>query len=395
MRSRIDTSTDDDDRADRLALRRMTATVLGVFGVGAAVQAVYVLGLAVDAEGPAQAPAGGLAQRLTVNLLAVVACLVLLRLVHVHRRHGGRRALAVGGLAALVATMRVALQGLLGVHDPHTPWTLLAEAGSGTLAAAVAVTIGLVHVADRRGVREAERQRVAQEQRAAEVLSALQREELVFRREVAEGLHGTVQQDLVLLAARCRDLEGALVGDPGLAAQAGRLRTDLDLLRERGVRDLSRLLYPAGLELGAVPAIRMLLHRVPESVGTRLEATPAARAVDDPMRGGMPTDRRVLVVRVVEEAVTNAIRHGAADSIEVSLDTVTHGDGSTGLRVVVDDDGGGPPESPDLQGIARLAERLGGMGGSVRLVPRQAGGTRLEALIPVAPGSPPVVGTST
>ena len=93
------------------------------------------------------------------------------------------------------------------------------------------------------------------------------------------------------------------------------MRAELDEAREIDVRQMSRLLYPDRLELGLVPALRALLGRLPASIATRLTVSDAVRSFDDPTGSRLTVSERLLAVRVVEEAVSNALKHGPATSI--------------------------------------------------------------------------------
>lgn len=77
------------------------------------------------------------------------------------------------------------------------------------------------------------------------------------------------------------------------------------------------------------------------------------------------------VVRAVEEAVRNAVRHADATRVVVRLE------GSTALRVVVEDDGKGLPEGPGRRsGMQHLETRAKALGLSMR-VESGATGTRI------------------
>lgn len=85
------------------------------------------------------------------------------------------------------------------------------------------------------------------------------------------------------------------------------------------------------------------------------------------------------LLRVVQEGVTNALKHSAAREVCIRL---TESDGN--LCLAVQDDGGRPrgglPEG-GRQGLRGLRERLEALGGSLRADPTEAG-FRLEARLP-------------
>ena len=82
----------------------------------------------------------------------------------------------------------------------------------------------------------------------------------------------------------------------------------------------------------------------------------------------------MAVGRVVEEAISNAIRHGGASHIDISV--ASESDGS--VRVVVDDDGRGPGGGVPGIGTAYLQQASAGRW-SLKPLPR---GSRLEVLVP-------------
>ena len=90
-------------------------------------------------------------------------------------------------------------------------------------------------------------------------LRALEDEEVRVRREVAEGLHGSLQQRLVLIVARLdRAIEafGSGFGSDADVLALREVRAQIEDVREGDVRETSRMLYPESLEIGMVPAVR-------------------------------------------------------------------------------------------------------------------------------------------
>jgi signal transduction histidine kinase len=85
------------------------------------------------------------------------------------------------------------------------------------------------------------------------------------------------------------------------------------------------------------------------------------------------------LTRVVREAVGNAIRHGDATSVTITLT------GSEGVRLTVEDNGKGlPAEAPNERGfgLVSMCERAEALGGTLGLSPGREGGLRLEVRIP-------------
>ena len=183
-----------------------------------------------------------------------------------------------------------------------------------------------------------------------------------------------------------RDLHDGL--GPALAGLTLKLDTarnrlgDDALLREmRGdvqatIVDVRRLvdgLRPVSLdELGLVGSLQRLVDRAPpEGPDVRLVADDAdspAAAVE------------VAAYRIVQEALTNVLRHAGARECEVSVQ------GRNGHLVVsVADDGAGSFRVGDGSGLETMRERAEELGGTLELLPRPGGGTVVRAVLPRNP----------
>ncbi|MCC7194267.1 MAG: sensor histidine kinase [Gemmatimonadaceae bacterium] len=150
----------------------------------------------------------------------------------------------------------------------------------------------------------------------------------------------------------------------------------------QGVRRVTRDLRPALLDdLGLLPALRSLVGEFVEQ--QRLRVTFDAPQ-DLPV---MPSDAEVAVYRAVQEALTNVSRHasGAAARVRVAAD-------ANALRVEVSDDGPGLAAPDTLAradaeghlGITGMRERIGALGGDLRVESTPGRGLRLSITIPVA-----------
>ena len=101
----------------------------------------------------------------------------------------------------------------------------------------------------------------------------------------------------------------------------------------------------------------------------------------------MPDGVVLAGYRVVQEALTNVVKHAAGSSATVRVDY-----GSAHLSIEVTDTGGTRPPSADAgsgRGLIGLRERLALYGGTLDAGPRIRGGYRLEAVIPLAPAASP------
>jgi signal transduction histidine kinase len=97
-------------------------------------------------------------------------------------------------------------------------------------------------------------------------------------------------------------------------------------------------------------------------------------------RRSMPAGAELTAYRVVQEALTNVLKHaGPAAAATVRLHWT-----AGGLQLQIDDDGRGAGADPSGggQGITGMAERLALYDGTVEAGPRTGGGFRVAAFIP-------------
>lgn len=371
-----------DARQDRRVLWVTAAAVAGSFGVAAAVQATYIYAVIAPSWSGVQAWT-----RVATNLVTVAVFVLVLAVWRQHLRSSPRD-LVMGIVlsAAVCAAIRVVAQVTLGVYPHLTRDTSIAELATGFGVGVISATFATWAMVSGRRLRA---QAWTSQQLAVEralALRALEDEEVRVRRDVAEGLHASVQQRLVLAVAQVAEVGRRVragTAAPRDAELLDEVCTTLDQVREQDVRGMSRLLYPDQLEVGLVPAVRALLRRVPSSVATRLDVEPAVREMDDPVSPALAPTERLLAVRVVEEGIGNALRHGNPSRL-----TITLGLEGGQLAIGVDDDGGGVPPNAQRSGTNRLAERLAVVGGTLELVGLDGAGTRLTGRVPVAGAEP-------
>jgi len=103
---------------------------------------------------------------------------------------------------------------------------------------------------------------------------------------------------------------------------------------------------------------------------------------DIPDLDSFPPEAALHVLRIIQEAVTNTLRHANADSVEVRISSV--GDGPRRLRVSIRDDGNGLPTGMTSggRGIGNMksrAEELGGVLG----IEDTSSGTKINLEVPI------------
>jgi signal transduction histidine kinase len=95
-------------------------------------------------------------------------------------------------------------------------------------------------------------------------------------------------------------------------------------------------------------------------------------------RGPLPAEVDLSAFRIIQEAVTNVVRHAGADHCRVLIDH-----GCADLSIEVTDDGRGGVAAPPGYGIAGMRERAALLGGQLAAGPRPCGGFQVTARLPV------------
>ena len=142
------------------------------------------------------------------------------------------------------------------------------------------------------------------------------------RRRIARDLHDGLAQDLAFIAARVRALER----DPAAVVRLDQLTSAADRALDDSRAAIAALIRPLDEPLDV--GLARNATEVAEWLGARAELDL------EPGIEVSPTTREALV-RIVREAVTNAVRHGRASRIAVSLSR------SDRLTVTVADNGCG------------------------------------------------------
>jgi signal transduction histidine kinase len=91
----------------------------------------------------------------------------------------------------------------------------------------------------------------------------------------------------------------------------------------------------------------------------------------------LSTDLEATAYAVVQEALTNVLRHADATAVDLRIDR----DGDT-LVVSVTDDGSGGPVQDEGMGISGMRTRIESAGGTLSVGPRPQGGFEVRAVLP-------------
>ena len=201
------------------------------------------------------------------------------------------------------------------------------------------------------------------------------------RLRVAQDLHDVLAHDISMINVQAGVALHLIEDQPEQARTAlaaikeaskdalGELRSVLAFLRDDG--DGHR---PEGPRLDDLDALVSRARAAGIDVGLRLEGEPRRLAPEVDW----------AAYRVVQEALTNVIRHAGAASALVVL---VYGAEALEIEVADDGDGTGDHGVGTGRGIAGMTERLAVLGGTLDAGPRAEGGFAVRARIPLGDGS--------
>ncbi len=204
------------------------------------------------------------------------------------------------------------------------------------------------------------------------------------RRRLRRDLHDGLGAQLAALTLQTGALKTTIRTDPDAAVvQATELQQEL----RTAVADIRRLvqgLRPAALDdLGLIGALNARIAAVNLVEWTEPDQRSLLVALDAPDDlGPLPAAVEVAIYRIVDEALTNVVKHADASRCHVDLSRVPDG-----IRLVIEDDGNGIPANRiSGVGLQSMRERALELGGSLTVEPVVPSGTRIVAALPVAEG---------
>ena len=314
---------------------------------------------------------------INIGTYTLVMLLGLLLLSRVQQALTGTRAvLFTTGLAAAGAVIRAVVMSLFAREMlPQT----------GLVFSVVQLALGLIFIAALVAAvaYAASRERVIEDafRELTRANTSLAREEESVRGEIFDQLHGSLQAEFVVIRRRLDDLARE-TSDPQAARTAKELEQSLDRLYRDGIGAVARALIPQGLEVGLRAALDELAGRLDQATILRVSFDPVAAALDDPMSGGLHRSLRIASYRIIEEAVSNAMRHAQAPEIDVEVaSTLDEGVAMLTLRIAH------PVDSTVIvregSGLGRMKARAQALGGSVTFTSGSARFT-VTAALPLA-----------
>jgi signal transduction histidine kinase len=249
--------------------------------------------------------------------------------------------------------------GVLEIHDKEGPDARFSDDDlrlAETFAARAAVAVELS-------------QRVARDA----VRRVVQAQELE-RRRLARELHDETGQALTSILLGLKPLEEALAHHPARAALTELREQVVTALQD--VRRLAVELRPAVLDdFGLVPALERLTDGFAEQSDVRVDFHSALGETR------LPNEVETALYRVVQESLTNIVKHADARNISVSLARR-----ESGVAAVIEDDGSGfDPRAARTDGVGLLGmrERLALIDGRLEIESRPGAGTTVVALVPL------------
>jgi signal transduction histidine kinase len=270
-----------------------------------------------------------------------------------------RRGPVVAGVAALalllVATglglatdRRVFLDGRIGFA---IAW------GGMAIAAGAAMTARRTSLAARREQAQERTRRLAEEERL----------------RIAREVHDVVAHSLAMINVQAG--VGAHVADrrPEEAKQALLAIKAASHTALADLRATLAVLRTGDAARAPAPSLRRLADLTDATTAAGLEV----RVEGEP--GELPAPIDSAAYRIVQESLTNAVRHASG----ASAITVRFARQNGSLEVVVDDDGTGSAEPKTGNGLRGMRERAEALGGTLDAGPRPEGGFGVRAVIPV------------
>jgi signal transduction histidine kinase len=213
-------------------------------------------------------------------------------------------------------------------------------------------------------------------QAQAEHLAATRRAVEQERARIASELHDVVTHNVSVMVVQAGAARRVLDSSPGEAREALLAVEASGRTAMTELRHLLGLLAPAGDEilrpqpgLGQLPS---LVARV-RAAGLPVELSVTGTQVS------LPAGMDLAAYRVVQEALTNIIKHAGPATAQVRIRY-----SAEDLLIEITDDGG-PSGAPagGGRGLIGLRERIALYGGQLDAGPRPAGGWRVRAAIPL------------
>ncbi|WP_222719112.1 sensor histidine kinase [Actinokineospora xionganensis] len=307
-----------------------------------------------------------------------LACLGLFVAIYTLAAHGGRRSLLIAG----VGTGLTSLGWLIAAADINPPaaigWVFF-RIGAAVISMTLGVSIHSRRVIAADAQRRAE---LAERSREEEARARVNAERLRIAREV----HDTVAHAIAIINVQSGVTAHVLDKRPEQAREA--LGT-IEKTSSRALREMRAILgvLRDGDDREPYPGLDQIHELTTKARDAGLEIALRQTEPDTPL----PSAVGSAAYRIVQESITNVIRHVGPTKVTVSLEP-----GNDALRIRVTDDGGrggrggrGAAAAVDAptsgRGIVGMRERCRLLGGELDAKSRPGGGFEVTALLPLAP----------
>jgi signal transduction histidine kinase len=242
--------------------------------------------------------------------------------------------------------------------------------------ATIAWLIGFAyHERNRRTAELTERAERAERARETEARAAAAEE----RARIAREMHDVVAHSLSVMVVQAEAAEAMLDADPARARRplAAVQRTGRDALTElRRMLGVLRELADDGAELAPQPGLAGLGALVDDVRQAGLPVRVRVEGEERPLPPGID----LSAYRIVQEGLTNALKHAGPASAEV---VVRYGERELELEVRDDGRGRASGANGGGHGLVGMRERVAIYGGELRAGPRPEGGFALVARLPL------------
>ena len=211
---------------------------------------------------------------------------------------------------------------------------------------------------------------VTERKRAEEALREIREAE---RRRIARDLHDGVLQDLSYTTAAM----GLIMLDAEGTALEGELQRAVDT-----IRSAAQGLRAAVNDLRLADELDQPFPELVESLVERHREMARGRQIELEVREGFPSEALggtgTQLLRILQEALTNARRHSGAKSVLVSL----RSEGNDLVAEVSDDGGGFRPHTTPGVGLRSMQERAVSLGGTLEVESEPGKETRVWVRVP-------------
>jgi signal transduction histidine kinase len=278
-------------------------------------------------------------------------------------------AAAVAGVLALVATVTTINIAMGTPEDVFPIIFMLLAALAGRVVRSRARLAAELHEAALR----------AEEEREARAAAAVADE----RRRIAREMHDVVAHSMSVMVVQAGGARRILEREPERAVAAA---AQIELTGREALAEMRRLLgvlRPGDESRAPQPGLDRLHALVERARGAGLPVELAISGERPPLPAGL----ELAAYRILQEGLTNAIKHAGAAPTRVA---VRYGAGAVDL--LVENDGPGAPSARNGHaaghGIVGMRERVRMFGGSLEAGERDGGGFRVRATLPFPTSEP-------